>query len=254
MLYRMLMATMLIVLVACDTTSTVVGGSSAPTVTAQPVLPRTLERLKLPAVTRRRTSVAEDSLIALYVAQYPPQARDEVRELLLDPRVTVTRAGVHAAQPILDAITALRRVRSDSIRAAAALTAAEYPIRPAMVAEVDRLSDTTATAIIIRRVKLLPHDVIELQSDRMTVHTLGAAVHALASARARGGDDPVNDEIVVVHGGDMPASWKTNGLVPISENQLQTLQASQPASLPGVGNVRSMRIMVSRHAVPGSNR
>ena len=115
-----------------------------------------------------------------------------------------------------------------------------------LIAIVDRLSDPTATALILRRAKLLPHDVIVLRRANASGAELGAAMKALANARERSGEVSNQDVMIVSRGHTAPGNWKQDGSDALAQEYMSGLATAPEEDIPGVGRGRSMRIVMGR--------
>jgi hypothetical protein len=238
--------------VACDRTSPVTAPAAAST-SCRPTMvvsPGAAE-LKLSPVPPRKTSAEEDALIAQAMALYPGDGGRSLCLSLMDPRVgAIWTSNNPRAQAIFDRIAAIRKTRADSAQAAQRAIEAANPMRQATIVVIERLSDSAASTIIVRRTNLVPHDVIELPASAATVGAFGGAVHALGLARARSGDDPTRDETVVVRDTVMPASWHENNFIELAQAQLAGILASAPRQVAGIGLVRATEMFVRRHVSP----
>jgi hypothetical protein len=142
-------------------------------------------------------------------------------------------------QAILDKIDAIRNARIASM---AKIQAANAPtVVPATVVLVEQLSDPTATAVVWRRARLIPHDVIELRADRATLGTLGAGMRALMKLRTEEGDSATIDRHVVVHGEHVLKQW-TGTRLALATGELYQLKHSELTAIPAFGTTRSRKL------------
>ncbi len=198
-----------------------------------------------PLSSRRHTSPTEDSLINALVAHYPGARGDLMRSVLYNPqaRLLPIDSAPPDVQRLETQISAIRQARADSI-ALAQHARAPYPATVALVLKLPT-ADTSATAVILRRVKGEPHDLVLLPAGRGSVGAYAAAIRELAVIRSRDGDLPTRDEGIVVHGATMPGDWTRSGFDKIASSDFDRLQAAVPRRIGGIGTVPALTIQIA---------
>jgi hypothetical protein len=195
----------------------------------------------LPQMEPRKVSAAEAALIEQVLTHFVGKSREEMRQLLLDPRAGVPEVHKNPeVQSILDKIASVRKTDEDSITRMQAQRA-PYPVT---VAVQGTLGVDGASAIIVRRSQLEPHDVILLGDSDATVEALGGAVRELVKARAKDGDIPTHDDRIVVRSRGVPRNWLANGADAYATQQLAAARNGAPMTIPGLGQLRAFEIMV----------
>jgi hypothetical protein len=153
-----------------------------------------------------------------------------------------------AAQSIIDTIMTLRE---KSLSASVAGTAQTGPLSTninssVLIALVDRLQDSTASAMIIRRPDRLPHDVILLRRSDATTAELGGAMRTLADIQEREGQVPMQEKLISAHDVTMPSRWKTDGTEAMANSTLAALRAAPEEEIAGLGRASAMSLVMGR--------
>jgi hypothetical protein len=201
--------------------------------------------LQLRQSDRHNVAPEEATIIDSIRALYSTSADgDAIRIMLSDATARDLRSSNAKVQPLLNRLNAIRSARADSIVAAG--TSAARSISPATLVLVDKLSDSTASAVVWHRKNRIPVDLILLRSDRASSRTFGAAVTVLSRVRAiLDTSSSTNDIRVVVHGERMPKSW-AGSLEGPANRDLDALKKSAPSFIAGLGMVRSKAILIGR--------
>lgn len=206
---------------------------------------RASRELRVPAApspVRLALTVTESRLIRDLVALFPDSERESVSRSFADPMAMGMTATSPRAQAIIDTIMTIRKARLDSI--GYAMERAPRVAYEVTVVLVPQLSEPGASAVVWRRTRETPHDVIVLRADHATVGTLGAGIQALADLRRRSGDSTSVDEHVVVHGERMPKRWDAEVQNAI-RGELYALERMAPIAVPPFGTVRSRILMLA---------
>jgi hypothetical protein len=215
---------------------------------------REAELAGLPMVRARDISPEEEMLIRKlekHLAGSPQSA--SIRSSLLDPRVShIDMRGDPAAQKILNEIEALRSSQANRLFAAEQRERASTRESPVTIAipDVFPLADTSIVAIVLRRAKEDPRDVVLLRRDELSPDAMGAALRRLNIARQRDGDSVTIAQVLPIREHSAPASWQANGLRSRANEDLMNLLRSNATIVPGVGPARSMQIMLTRKTTP----
>jgi hypothetical protein len=121
---------------------------------------------------------------------------------------------------------------------------------PVLVVMVDKLPVPGARAVIERRVRGAPNDVILLTPETATARQLSAAVLTLLAARATAGERPSQAATVRVNMTEGPQAWieteerRAEGIV-------RRLRRSNPRYVPGYGFVRATMVSLPAGALNG---
>ncbi len=119
----------------------------------------------------------------------------------------------------------------------------------ATVAIADDLPDPSADAVVVRRVNMLPHDVILLSKNHVNDAAMGSGIQALFELRKQMGDIPIKDVHVSVRASKVPSHWKNTAQDKRATEDISALKQSPMRQLVGVGRVRSLEIpLVSAEA------
>ena len=205
--------------------------------------PERQQRTEVPLSGRQFSSLSpsklvltdrEEELVRALEAMYPGSGAPPFRALLTDPRVgklSVPRN--RRADSLLVLIYAARMTRLQSKFSSELLAAArlDYPVS---VLVGTSIPDSGADAVIWRRTRELPHDVILLRAGA-SVQNLGAAVKALSAIRSKNGDLPAKDQRVVVHGRRLPSSWILHRWDREIQTQLEAASDTPKLSIAGIG-------------------
>jgi hypothetical protein len=182
-------------------------------------------------------SPAEDSIISRIVALHPKQS-DQLRQWLSDRRYVVAFPQNTSDASLQAQLAALRG------NAQAAQKVVE-----ATVVLTDELRDANADAMILRRVNMLPHDVVLLRATHATARDFRAAVKMLYAIRRRTGDVPTRDGHVSFK--LPPDSTMRTGatllVAPSTPSDAATidaarLQEAEQREVAGIGRVRALTI------------
>jgi hypothetical protein len=149
-----------------------------------------------------------------------------------------------AAQAIADRIFARRKAYADSV-VASWPKSPHIPTISATVVLVESLSDSSASAEILRRPDVEPHDVILIPSARATLGAVEMAIHTLVDLwTADGHDVPSKSQDVTVHGEMHIRSW-TQFNESVMTSQLMSAAQAPTSEIAGIGSVRSFTIAVA---------
>jgi hypothetical protein len=153
----------------------------------------------------------ERDLITRIRAMYSAVDGAAVAAELESPYVMGMRSGNSKVQELVDILFARRAAAAASASARLQQSRPNAPlVRHVAVGIVDSLSDPSASAEILRRTDIEPHDVILLRASQVTSGALQAAIHGygeLWRGEARG--LPPRNLRVVVHGERHMKSWTT---------------------------------------------
>ncbi|HVZ49403.1 MAG TPA: hypothetical protein VG916_11505 [Gemmatimonadaceae bacterium] len=172
----------------------------------------------------------------------PPETGEIVAQQLANPSVRkISYAARPDVQLLIDSVFSLRQAHPVPAASATSLTPGEMSVR---VALVQRLSDSTATAELRRRVGDPTGDMILLREGRATPGALAAALRALARLRETEGVPALRSGHVVIHGESHPRSWR-DALNEQAGRDLATLAKARPVVVQGIGSVRSITIYLA---------
>lgn len=234
-----------IALAAADLTTSAQG-------TVAPGVPRdTASRIRMGArLDGPLRDSTEFALIAQLKALYPDSAmRASLDRSFASTSVVGMEVANPEAQAIADRIFARRKAYADSV-------VATWPKSPnistiqATVVLVESLSDSSASAEILLRPDVEPHDVILLPAARATLGAVEMAIHTLGELwTADGHDVPSKRQDVAVHGEMHIKSW-TEFNESVMTSQMATAAQAPKSDIAGIGNVRSFTIAVAHR--PGT--
>lgn len=177
-------------------------------------------------------SVRENELIDRIVMLNPREASTTLRSVLTNRFARLNLPSNPGAQSLLEELSATRAMPM--------LPAAE-PV-DATVVLVDRLAEPSASAIVVRRANMLPHDVILLPSDQATPAALRSGLTALFKLRRSAGDVPKSDSRVLVRGVALSRPLKPGLQASRANADLADLQRSAPRTIPGFGVARAIDV------------
>ena len=106
------------------------------------------------------------------------------------------------------------------------------------------------SAVILRRHSAWPHNVIVLDDQHMTLQFFGAAMKALSHEVQKAGEIPTTDQMIEVHGAQIPPSWRS-GMQKIAQWELDTLKTIPLSNVEGVGDAPAILIHML-YTKPGS--
>jgi hypothetical protein len=106
---------------------------------------------------------------------------------------------------------------------------------PTTVAVVASRPYPGADAVIIRRVSVLPHDLILIYSGVASPEYVAATFHALAVTRARHGDIPDKDRVVRVDAPTRTLKYRATPLM-----VLEMLRVAVPREVAGFGRMATV--------------
>ena len=174
----------------------------------------------------------ERRLVDRIVALHPSAAAVPLRAVLSNRFSQLTLSGNSEEEELIRALRAVR-ARTE--------VAAPEPVE-ATVVLLDRLSDPSALAVVVRRPTTTPHDLILLADGYATGTALRAGVAALFKMRMVMGDIPMEHMHVVVRGARAAGATNTNAVESRTESDLAALQRSARRPITGVGSVRAIEI------------
>jgi hypothetical protein len=188
-------------------------------------------------------SAEERALIDRIVALHPGEAQPRLRAVLADRYSALRLPPGSGEQDLL--------IKLSAARAAAPAPAAE-PVE-ATVVLVDRLTDPSASAIVLRRKNALPHDLILLPDGQATTTALSDGINALFRMRRAMGDIPDRDTRIVIRGQRTAREWKSELQRRRAEVDLAHLTVGERRLVAGVGEVRAIDIPLQATAAPAVN-
>jgi hypothetical protein len=184
----------------------------------------------------------EEALVSRILARSPPVDADYLRTILRNPRQTGIRISNKSVQPLLDTLNVLRQARLAAEEAERRLSVDQLK---ATVVLVPRLP-AGVTAVVERRSRRIPRDLILLPADGASPASVAPAVAALVKLRRADSGAVTRDRRVVVRGTALPRSWKEGGLEEQVTRDLARLREAPLTQVDGVGRVRSITIWVAR--------
>ncbi len=185
----------------------------------------------------RDLSAREEQLVERLEQLYPGKRGAELRKAFSDTRVFAVTMPAHPeARSILAELASIRTQPT-------AAPVADSNIIDATLAMPSTWSDSTVSAIVVRRPSVTPSDVILLPPNAGPAN-LAAGVRALSDLRKAESGGVARDARVVVHGANVPALWKTKGLDAAAIGKLRELAGAQFSAIHGIGNVRTAHIPV----------
>jgi hypothetical protein len=116
---------------------------------------------------------------------------------------------------------------------------------PVAVGLIPRLPILGANAVVLRRRKQLPHDVILLSEHRLSVGVFGAAVHVLGQDERTRGVLPISDGKIAVTDSVEPQTWRVGTIARLARWELDSLVKRPLRTIEGVGAVRAIVIQLA---------
>jgi hypothetical protein len=165
----------------------------------------------------RSISPAESVAISRVASQFTGLSAQIVRERLENPNIVIRFPKNPSVQRLADEVYAARRGEDVAVASSARVV-------PALVILAEKLRDSTADAIVIRRAN--EEDVILLREGHASVEALGAAVSGLYAMRKVDGDSAKQNRSLVVHNAKLPRHWA--GFLEQSAGRMLTSLNSAP--------------------------
>lgn len=182
---------------------------------------------------RASISAQEMTLIDAISARLDPRAVPQIRALLMDRRVIGIELPDSATNDLLKQLMALRTTRRAS---------PDGPrVFPAMLVVLDKLPDTTASVVVVRRPTGGLGDAILLKRNAATREAFQAGIVALFRLRKRFGDVPNADMSISVRGVSRLRKWSPE-MNEQADRELARVLAKAPEQVRGLGMASTIRI------------
>lgn len=184
------------------------------------------------------TAAQEEEIIREAVSLVPQQFQEQLRAKLKDPNTHFSSTSDPHMTELLQSLYTLRRDSAAEARRLESVKQAAHANAKVLLAISQTADPSAPVATVFRRRLLDPTDLIVLRSDATAI-ALAAALGALSSSREHIGDDLQSDVRIDVQ--------KTGSAQVTAQLQKiwDQLQASKVQEVPGVGNARAHRMVLT---------